>query len=118
MRIREHRRQGIRVLSLTGHLSGGEQNYDLVRKVCESAARGEQEVVLNLSGVKFISSTGLGILVRARSEFLVSGGMIRLCELRNRNISTLAYTHTLLLFEVHDTEAEAAAAALAALAVS
>ena len=63
------------------------------------AKRGEREVVVNLSGVKFISSPGLGILVHARSDFLVTGGMLRLCELRDRNISILLYTKTMLLFE-------------------
>ena len=68
--------------------------------------------MINLSGVRFISSTGLGILVHARSDFLVSGGMLRLCELRDRDISLLLYTKTMLLFEVYDTEAAAITAAI------
>jgi len=115
MKIRQHRRHGISVLSLHGHLSGGEDSCALVDRVSALAAQGEREVVLNLSGTKFISSPGLGILIRARSEFLVPGGMLRLCAIKSRDVSVLLYTKTLLLFEVYDTEQEAVQAALASL---
>jgi anti-anti-sigma factor len=66
-----------------------------------------------MNKVPFISSTGLGILIRARNRFLPHGGIMRLCELNGRNLSLMAITQTRLLFEVYESEKEALAAALA-----
>jgi len=107
MKIKQHRRDGVPVIELHGKLEGGPDNERLVEVVTELAGQGEQEAVVKLNKVPFISSTGLGILIRARNRFLPHGGMLRLCELSGRHLSLMAITQTRLLFEVYETEDEA-----------
>ena len=113
MKIKQHRREGVPVIELHGKLEGGPDNEKLLDIISELAADGELEVVVKLNKVPFISSTGLGIMIRARNRFLPHGGVLRFCELTGRHLSLLAITQTQLLFEVYDSEKEAVRAALA-----
>ena len=113
MKIKKRRQAGVTILDLFGNLEGGEGNCRLVDVVREIGRGGDLELILNLRRVKWISSTGLGILVRARSAYLTQGGALHLCELSERDLSLMAITRTRLLFDVHETEAEALDAAQA-----
>lgn len=111
MKIKTRYVGNLGVLELHGKLEGGTDNLRLLGLVAEHAKKGELELVLNFAKVPFISSTGLGILMRMRNRFLEHGGMLRLCELSNRNLGLLSITRTRLLFEVYETEQDALDAA-------
>jgi anti-anti-sigma factor len=111
MKIKQHRREGVPVIELHGKLEGGPDNEKLLDIISKLAEDGELEAVVKLNKVPFISSTGLGILIRARSRFLPHGGVLRMCELTGRHLSLLAITQTQLLFEVYETEKDALEAA-------
>ena len=56
---------------------------------------------------------GRKLRLRARSRYLAHGGMLHLCELRERDLSLLSLTRTRLLFDVHESEKDAIDAARA-----
>lgn len=114
MKIAVNRREGLPVIDLTGTFDGGEDNCRLVDVISELGRGGDLEAVLNMRRVKWISSTGFGILVRARSAYVSWGGIMRLCELNERALSLIAITQARLLFDVHESESEAIEAARAA----
>ena len=114
MKIKTSRHDGLPVIELAGRLEGGKDNLRLLGLIEDLAREHELDVILNLKKVKWISSTGLGILMRVRNRFLEHGGAIKLCEVSGRNLSLFAITRTNLLFEVYDTEREAIAATGAA----
>jgi anti-sigma B factor antagonist len=64
---------------------------------------------VNLSKVKWISSTGLGILVSARSRFAKEGGVVKLCQPNSRVLDILMVTRLNMIFDVFSTEEEALA---------
>jgi anti-sigma B factor antagonist len=71
-------RDGAIIVGLTGELDL--YNAHLVRdELIAAAARGPERLVIDLSGVTFIDSTGLGILIEARTRlanrraFLLAG---------------------------------------------
>jgi anti-sigma B factor antagonist len=111
MKVKTRQLEDVSVLDLQGVLEGGPDNLRLLGIVSEHARRGELELILNFKKVRFISSTGLGILLRMRNRFLEHGGVLRLCELNGRNLSLMAITRTRMLFEVYETEADALEAA-------
>lgn len=111
MKVKTRRVGDISVLDLHGKLEGGPDNHRLPELVGDHARRGELELLVNFTKVPFISSTGLGILMRARNQFLEHGGMMRLYGLNGRNLSLMAITRTRLLFEVYESEEEALEAA-------
>jgi anti-anti-sigma factor len=114
MRIKRRHHDGIPVVEFAGKLEGGDDNLRLLDTIDEIAREGALDIILDLHHVPFISSTGLGILMRVRNRFMRHGGAIRLCGLNNRNLNLLMVTRTALLFDVYDSEREAIAAAHAA----
>jgi anti-sigma B factor antagonist len=63
LRIDEHRDDGMVVLRLEGELDL--VTADRVRDRLDEAARSRSDVLLDLSGVEFLDSTGLRLLVSA-----------------------------------------------------
>ena len=63
MKIKMKEVDGITVLNPSGEMYGGPENMKLVDTVMELADEGVLDLVINLAKVKWISSTGLGIMV-------------------------------------------------------
>ena len=109
MKIKKKEVDGITVLELSGEMYGGPDNMRLVDVVSELIEEKKLDLVINLSKVKWISSTGLGILVSARSRFAKEGGVVKLCHPNDRVLGILQVTRLNLIFDVYDTEQEAIA---------
>jgi anti-sigma B factor antagonist len=107
MKIKKKEVDGITVLELSGEMYGGPENMKLVDEVLELAEKGTLDLVINLSRVKWISSTGLGIMVSARSKFAKMGGVIKLAHPNDRVLGILQVTRLNLIFDVFDNEKEA-----------
>lgn len=107
MKIKKKEVDGITVLNLSGEMYGGPDNMKLVDVVLELAEEKVLDLVINLSRVKWISSTGLGIMVSARSKYAKQGGVIKLAHPNDRVLGILQVTRLNLIFEVFDTEKEA-----------
>lgn len=111
MKIEVREVDGITILDVSGEMYGGPENLRLVEVIEELGGKGKLDVVLNLAKVKYVASTGLGIMMRARAKFAALGGKIRLCNLNERVLSLLYVTKMNLLFDVYKKEDEAIAAA-------
>ncbi len=109
MKIKKREIDGITVLELSGEMYGGPDNMKLVDVVSELAGEKKLDLVIDLSKVKWISSTGLGIMVSARSRFAKEGGVIKLSHPNDRVLGILQVTRLNLIFEVFSSEKEAIA---------
>jgi anti-sigma B factor antagonist len=107
MKIKKREVDGIAVLDLSGEMYGGPDNMQLVDIVSELAKDKKLDLIINLSKVKWISSTGLGILVSARSRFAKEGGVVKLCHPNERVLGILQVTRLNLIFDVYPSEKEA-----------
>jgi len=97
--IVESVREDITVLSLKGRLTLGESN--LIReKVTQLSAAGKFKVVIDLSNVEYIDSTGLGILVICFTSLKKQGGALKLVNPNKRNVELLLLTKLHTVFEV------------------
>ena len=68
---------------------------------------GKKKLVLNLEGVPYIDSAGLGEIVRTFTTVSRQGGSLKLLNLTKRIEDLLAITKLLTVFETFDSEAEA-----------
>jgi anti-sigma B factor antagonist len=68
------------VLFCTGHLIGGAETAEL-RSAVTGLLRKREQVVLDLSGVSYINSVGLGTLVGLYSTARTSGGSVKYVNL-------------------------------------
>lgn len=90
------------------HRFGEEANA--LRDTLKNLLTSTKQLVLNLSGVSYIDSGGLGTLVGVYSSARASGADIKLTGLGQRLRDVLAITKLATVFEVYDTEQQAVAA--------
>lgn len=100
---------GITVISCTGRITFGEDSSAL-RANMKRVLEFNRKIVLNLSGVPYIDSGGLGTLVGVYSSARAAGADIKLVGLGQRLRDVLSITKLVTVFEAYDTEQEAIAA--------
>jgi anti-sigma B factor antagonist len=105
--IQEREREGITILDFKGRISAGPEATALRDKVAEVTAAGKRNLVLNLAGVDYIDSTGLGALVVCVTGLRKIGGNMKLLNLNRRNIDLLVMTKLDTVFEVFTDEQDA-----------
>ncbi|MGQ9635013.1 MAG: STAS domain-containing protein [Bryobacteraceae bacterium] len=107
MEIRQREREGIVILDLTGELTVGGAASALREKLRELGEAGRNRIVLNLAGVEFIDSTGLGAMVVCYTTLQKAGGRLVLLNLKRRQLELLVLTKLSTVFEVFDDEQDA-----------
>jgi anti-sigma B factor antagonist len=100
---------GITIVSPTGRIVFGEEATHL-RDTLKQLLRSSRQIVLNLSGVSYIDSGGLGTLVGVYSTARSAGADIKLTGLGQRIRDVLQVTKLVTVFEVYDSEQQAIAA--------
>jgi anti-sigma B factor antagonist len=97
--IAESVREEVAILTLKGRLALGESNV-LRERVTQLAAAGRFKIVVDLSAVDYIDSTGLGILVICFTSLKKQGGALKLVNPNKRNVELLLLTKLHTVFEV------------------
>src|SRR4029077_16528377 len=90
-----------------GRITVGKEATALREKIAVLTAAGIRNVVLNLSGIDFIDSTGLGALVVCATSARKAGGAVKLVSLNRRNIELLVMTKLATVFEIFNDEQDA-----------
>jgi anti-sigma B factor antagonist len=99
---------GVTIMSCRGRIVFGEEAAAL-RENLKGILGSTRQIVLNLAGVTYIDSGGLGTLVGVYSSARASGADIKLTGLGQRLRDVLQITKLVTVFEVYDTEQEAIA---------
>ncbi len=107
MKIKKNEVDGIVVFEVSGEMYGGPDNMALIDEVSELIKEKKLDLIIDLSRVKWISSTGLGILVSARSRYAKEGGVVKLCNPNDRVLGILQVTRLNLIFDVYPSLKEA-----------
>ena len=107
MQIEERAAGDIIILDLTGKMTLGEGDEILKDKINSLVLDGHKKIVLNLAGVPYIDSSGLGEIVRTYTTVSRQGGSLKLLNLTKRITDLLAITKLLTVFETHDSEDDA-----------
>ena len=107
MQIDERPVGDVVVLDLKGKITLGEGDELLKDKVNSLLNQGQRKIVLNLGGVPYIDSAGLGEVVRTYTTVSRQGGSLKLLNLTKRITDLLSITKLLTVFETFDSEDEA-----------
>jgi anti-sigma B factor antagonist len=97
---------GVMVMDCEGRLVFGEESASL-RDSVKNLISQNNHIVLNLGGVNYIDSGGLGTLVALYTTARNAGGAIKLAALTQRVGDLLQVTKLLTVFEVFDTVEDA-----------
>jgi anti-sigma B factor antagonist len=100
---------GVPIVTCQGRIMFGEEAKAL-RDFLKQSLGEVPRMVLNLSGVTYIDSGGLGTLVGVFSSARAAGADIKLTGLGQRLHDVLQITKLATVFEVFDSEQEALAA--------
>jgi anti-sigma B factor antagonist len=93
----------ILIVDCAGRIVFGEESAELRESVKKLIAQSGR-IVLNLAGVSYIDSGGLGTLVALYTTARNAGGSIKLANLTERVSDLLQVTKLLTVFEVFDSE--------------
>jgi anti-sigma B factor antagonist len=105
--IEERHNGDVTVLVLTGQMLLDDGDLAFGKRIRELVDRGIVKVVLDLGGVTYIDSSGVGMLVAKMKTLKERGGDIRLLNLNRRAESLLGMLKLLIVFETFQDEAAA-----------
>ena len=97
----------VTVLDLKGKMTLGEGDELLKDKINSLIHQGQKKLLLNLEGVPYIDSAGLGEIVRTYTTVSRQGGNLKLVNLTKRITDLLSITKLLTVFETFENEPEA-----------
>lgn len=97
----------VTILDIKGKMTLGEGDELLKDKINSLVSQGQKKLILNLEGVPYIDSAGLGEIVRTYTTVSRQGGKLKLLNLTKRIEDLLSITKLLTVFEVFDSEDEA-----------
>jgi len=105
--INERHERDITVLDLKGRVRIGGSTIALHRAIRCLVEEGKTQILLNLSGVTHIDSSGLGELISSHITVTDKGGKIKLAHLTERLRDLMTITKLLTVFDVYDDESQA-----------
>lgn len=97
----------VAILDLQGNVTLGEASGLLRDAVKAMIAEGHKKVLLNLAGVHYIDSAGLGELVGAYATAERNQAQLKLLHLQKKVEGLMQITKLITVFEVYENEAEA-----------
>ncbi len=100
---------GIEILSLQGKITIGSGDVQLRDLIAQCLSDGKTNILLDMSGVSTIDSSGIGELVGSYTTVTNRGGRLKLLHLPGKVTDLLQVTQLITVFEVHDNEATAVA---------
>ncbi len=98
--------KGVTIVDCDGRIVFGEESA-LLRDTLKKLIVESSQIVLNLGGISYIDSGGLGTLVALYTSAQNAGGAVKLANLTQRVDDLLQVTKLLTVFEVYDSEEKA-----------
>lgn len=105
--LKERQAGDVTILDLNGEVRIGDSSVALRNSVRNLADQGKTKLLLNLAGVKYIDSSGIGELIANYTTVSRQGGQLKLLNLTDRIQNLLVITKLLTVFDSYEDEAEA-----------
>jgi len=99
----------VTVIDMDGRITLGEGTALLRDLLRGNFAKGRKKIVLNLAGIEYIDSSGLGEMVSAYRLLKSEGGEVKLLNLNKKVTDLLQVTRLYAVFDTHTQEAQAIA---------
>jgi anti-sigma B factor antagonist len=107
LNINQRQAGDVAVLDLDGEVRIGDSSTALRTAIRNLVGGGNQKILLNLAGVKYIDSSGIGELIANYTTVGRGGGQLKLLNLTDKVQDLLVITKLLTVFDVYDNEADA-----------
>ena len=103
MSVKERLDGDVAIMSVSGNLMGGPETTAVHDKVREVVGKGHKKLVIDLAGVKWINSSGLGVLMGSMTTMKNADGEMKLANVTQKVRSLLIVTQIITFFETYDS---------------
>jgi anti-sigma B factor antagonist len=110
MKFKSRESKGVTIIELTGNVMGGPDATILNDQLHKLIDENKKKVVVDLDEVKFINSSGLGMLIGGLTTLRNSGGELKLARASKKIEDLLKMTKLTTVFDIHKTVNEAVTA--------
>lgn len=107
MKIKVSEKYSAVVVELKGNVMGGPEAQEFSDLLHKFLDEGKKNVVVDLAGVKFMNSSGLGMLISGYTTMKNGGGALKLANATEKINSLLVITKLITIFENFDSVDEA-----------
>jgi len=107
LNIRERQAGDVTILDLEGKITIGEGSVGLRGAIRRLIEEGKKKILLNLAGVSYVDSSGIGELVSSYTTIQKEKGQLKLLSLTQKIQDLLTITKLLTVFDTYDDEASA-----------
>ncbi len=107
LEIRERTIGDVTILDLIGRVTIGEGSVQLRDAVSNLLSAGRHRIILNLEGVSYVDSSGIGELISRHTTTKNQGGQLKLLKLTKKIKDLLMITKLLTVFEIYEDEESA-----------
>ena len=107
LNIRERQAGDVTILDLEGKITIGEGSVGLRNAIRRLIQEGKKKVLLNLAGVGYVDSSGIGELVSSYTTIRREQGQLKLLKLTQKIKDLLTITKLLTVFDVYENEPDA-----------
>ena len=107
MKVTSHFDPNVAVVEPKGSLVGGDMLDDLKTTMQGLLDQGQRSVILDLSGVDLVNSTGLGSLIGLNAAFQEAGGHVKLAGLDKKIKNIFVLTRLSEVFDIAETQQDA-----------
>lgn len=99
----------VTVLDLTGRLIFGDETQMLGQAIRDLSQAGQKKILLNMAGMDFIDSCGIGEVIASFTSLKKAGGVLKLCNALERVAEVLGLVKLPQIIELHSSEEAALA---------
>lgn len=107
MKLNYREENGVVVLQPEGKIMGGPDASLLHDKLYECIKADKKKVVIDLAGVEWMNSTGLGILIQGYTTLRNSDGKLKIARVTEKIQSLLTITKLVGVFDSYDSVEDA-----------
>ena len=107
LNIRERQAGDVTILDLEGRITIGDGNVSLRNAIRRLIQEGKKKILLNLAGVGYVDSSGIGELVSSYTTIGREKGQLKLLNLTQKIQDLLAITKLLTVFDTYENESAA-----------
>lgn len=100
---------GVAILGINGRLTIGTGDVTLRNELLKVLSEGRKKILLDLKGVSYVDSAGLGELIRCKATAASQGAQIKLVHVEERVRKVLLLTQLIGVFESFDDDGVALA---------
>ena len=103
MKIKTTEKYEAVIIELKGNVMGGDDTKEFNELLHKLLDQGKTRIVVDVGGVKFMNSSGLGMLIGGLTTVKKANGNFKLANVTDKIESLLIITKLITIFETYDS---------------